>query len=148
VFVLRRATPRDAARAAAIIRAALGEHALPFEPEGRDADVASFGARADNDDLVAEIEGEICGIVSVGPHGAPGVAWISKLFVARAHRRRGIGRALLAGAEEAARARGYRAVGLRTRTLFRDAVRLYEASGYRLVSVAESPGEVVYCRAL
>lgn len=148
---IRRAAPFDAEVAAAIIAAALAEHGLPFEPTGRDADVAAFGARADHDDLVAVgDEGRAIGIVSVGPHGAPGVAWISKLFVAKSARQRGIGRALLHHAEDAARSRGFRSVGLRSRTVFRAALALYESEGYvvRDEGPRLSPGDVVYFRPL
>lgn len=59
------------------------------------------------------------------------MAWISKLFVARHARRAGVGRSLLRTAHEAARARGYRRVGLRTRVVFREAIALYTSEGYR-----------------
>ena len=146
---LRRATAADAPAAAQLIRDALAEHGLPFEPEGRDADVATFGAKEDHDDFVAE-DGRILGVVSVGPQGVEGRAWVSKLFVAREARRRGVGRALLELAHEAARARGYRDIGLRTRIIFREALALYESSGYVRPTGAATPasGDVVLFRAL
>lgn len=151
MLTLRRATPADAADAARIIAAALAEYGLPFEPKGRDADVATFGDKADHDDLVAEEEGRVIGIASVGPQGAEGVAWVSKVFVAKSARRRGAGRRLLEAAHEAARARGFRDVGLRTRLVFHEAIALYEASGYeRRDDPARvlASGDVVYYRAL
>lgn len=149
--VLRRATPADAADAARIIAAALAEYGLPFEPDGRDADVSTFGSKPDHDDLVAEHGGRVIGVASVGPQGAEGVAWISKVFVSKDARRRGAGRALLEAAHEAARARGYREVGLRTRVVFVEAIALYEAHGYtRRDGPARvlASGDVVYHRAL
>jgi putative acetyltransferase len=147
-MLIRRARPEDAGEAARIIAGALGEYGLPFEPEGRDADVASFGARPDHDDLVAEREdGTAIGVVSVGPQGALGVAWISKLFVAREGRRLGVGRALLERAHDAARARGYASVGLRTRVVFREAVALYETAGYTR-GAAAADEDLVYFRPL
>jgi putative acetyltransferase len=150
---LRHATPADAAEAARIIAEALAEYGLPFEPEGRDADVATFGAKEDHDDFVAvasEDQGRAIGVASVGPQGDEGVAWISKVFVARAARRRGAGRALLEAAHQAARARGFHTVGLRTRALFREAIALYESVGYtrREDPVVLDAGDVVYYRAL
>jgi len=149
---IRRAVRGDAAAAAAIIEAALAEHGLPFEPEGRDADVANFGTREEAHDLVAEDDGAVAGIVSVTSHENPGVAWISKLFVARQLRRRGIGRALLEAAHAAARSEGFHTVGLRTRTLFREALALYAASGYVASSDADAraleAGDVVLYRPL
>ena len=147
---VRRALPDDSVHAARIIGNALAEYQLPFEPEGRDADVASFGARPDHDDLVADDDGLVLGVASVGPQGEPGLAWVSKVFVAKEARRRGAGRALLEHVHDAARARGYREVGLRTRVIFVEAIALYEAFGYvrREDPAALSPGDVVYYRAL
>lgn len=148
--VLRVAHAGDVAHAARIIAAALAEHGLPFEPEGRDADVAMFGRRPDTDDLVAETAGTVVGVVSIGPHGDDGVAWVSKLFVDKAARGRGIGRTLLEAAHEAARRRGYAHVGLRTRRVFTEAIALYESAGYtrRGDPIAQEPGDVVYYRQL
>jgi putative acetyltransferase len=149
---VRRATAADAAVAATIIAAALAEYGLPFEPEGRDADVATFGDKAEHDDFVAEDEAtsEALGVASVGPQGDEGLAWISKVFVAKEARRRGVGRALLEAAHEAARSRGFRDVGLRTRVIFREAIALYETAGYvrRDDPAAIAPGDVVYYRRL
>jgi GNAT superfamily N-acetyltransferase len=148
---IRRATPADAPAAADIIGGALAGYGLPFEPDGRDADVRLFGARADHVDLVAETDTGPLGVASVGPHGDEGVAWVSKVFVAKEARGRGIGRALLAATHEAARARGYRRIGLRTRIIFREAIALYESEGYARVdderAVLER-GDVVYFRSL
>lgn len=148
---LRRATPADSVQAARIIGGALAEYGLPFEPEGRDADVATFGARPDHDDMVAEDDGLVLGVASVGPQGAPERAWVSKVFVAKEARRRGAGRALMEHVHDAARARGYAEIGLRTRVLFVEAIALYESFGYArrdadLAVITE--GDVVYYRAL
>lgn len=151
MVAVRRATSGHAVDAARIIAAALAEYGLTFEPEGRDADVATFGSEPEIDDLVAEDGGRILGVVSVGPQGKTGMAWLSKLFVAGDARRRGIGRTLLEAAHDAARARGFREVGLRTRAVFREAIALYEAQGYTRrdePSRVLEAGDVVYYRAL
>jgi putative acetyltransferase len=154
VLVVRRATAADAASAATIIGDALAEYGLVFDPHGRDADVATFGAKPDHDDLVIEdgAGGRVIGVASVGPQGAEGVAWVSKVFVARDARRRGAGRALMSALHDAARARGcYREIGLRTRVIFAEAIALYEAHGYTRRdgdgAVLEA-GDVVLYRAL
>jgi putative acetyltransferase len=150
MLTLRRATPADAPEAARIIGAALAEYGLPFEPDGRDADVATFGMQPDQDDVVAEEDGRILGVASVGAQGADGLAWVSKVFVSKDARRRGAGRALLEAVHTAARARGYREIGLRTRVVFVEAIALYEAFGYvrRGDPRALEPGDVVYYRPL
>lgn len=131
-MLIRRATPADASAAAAVIAGALAEFGLPFDAGdgGRDADVATFGSKRESDDFVADDGGDVLGVVSVGPHGDPGVAWISKLFVVSRARGRGVGRALLHAAHDAARGRGMREVGLRSRVVFRAALALYAAEGY------------------
>lgn len=129
-FAVRSGRADDAKEAARIIGAALGEYGLPFEPEGRDADVATFGSKPDARDFVAEMDGRVVGVASVGEHGDVGVAWVSKLFVEKQRRGLGIGRALLGAAHDAARAAGCRTVGLRTRRVFIEALRLYAAEGY------------------
>lgn len=149
-FSLRRGERADAAAAARIIAAALAEHSLPFEPEGRDADVATFGSKPDVRDLVAELDQVVVGVVSIGPHDSPGVAWLSKLFVAKSARGTGIGRALLRAAHDAAREVGFHTVALRTRTIFIEALGLYAAEGYRPLEggrVIEA-GDVVMLRSL
>jgi putative acetyltransferase len=149
--LIRRATPADVSVAVAIIEGALADYGLPFEPDGRDADVRRFGARADNDDFVGVLDGVPAGIASVGPHGDEGVAWISKVFVAKAARKQGLGRALLMATHDAARARGFSRVGLRTRRLFREAIALYESEGYTPANgdpAVFDPGDVVYFRLL
>lgn len=151
-IVIRRATTADVPAAMRIIREALAGFGLPFEPNGRDADVRFFGSRPDHDDFVAESPaGGPVGVASVGPHGEPGTAWVSKVFVDHAARRRGAGRALLRAAHAAAKARGYVRVGLRSRVVFKEAIRLYESEGYALTSgdpALLEAGDVVYFRAL
>ncbi len=147
MLTIRRATPADVADAERIITAALAEHGIAFDREGRDADIVHFGGRADHDDFVAEDDRRAVGVVSVGPHGDAGVAWISKLFVAREARRRGVGRALMDAAHDAARARGYTSVALRTYVVFASAMRLYESLGY-VRREMHSADDVVYARTL
>lgn len=150
-LVVRPATAADAASAATIIADALAEYGLPFEPDGRDADVATFGSIPEHDDLVAldAATGRAIGVASIGPQGAPGVAWVSKVFVAKHARRRGVGRALMSALHEAARERGYEEIGLRTRVVFREAIALYEAHGYAQrvdPSAVLASGDLVYYR--
>lgn len=150
-MTIRRATPEDAARAAEIVRAGLAGYGLPFDPDGRDADMLTFGRGLGGvEDFVAELDGEVMGLVSIGPQGEPGAAWLSKLFVDPTARRRGLGRALLDQARRAARAHGYRVVRLRTRTVFREAIALYESDGWVLETSdpASSPDDLIFRRSL
>ncbi|MEV6301358.1 GNAT family N-acetyltransferase [Actinoplanes sp. NPDC051861] len=68
------------------------------------------------------------------PRGVPGCAWLNDIEVFPGHRGRGLGRALLAAAEEAARAHGATALELNVFGANRTAVHLYETSGYRVTT--------------
>jgi putative acetyltransferase len=111
--------------------ATLRSYGIEPDPEGLDADVMAFGTAGDGPtaELVAEVDGKAVGSVAISPR-AEGVAWLSKLFVDVASRGHGLGRRLLARAVDEARARGYRRIDLETRTIFREAVHLYEATGW------------------
>ena len=82
-------------------------------------------------------DGTHIGVLWLGlthPHGTPDCAFIYDIEIDEAHRGAGYGRALLAAAENAVRSRGVGAVEL---NVFGDnirAIRLYETSGYRVVT--------------
>lgn len=60
-------------------------------------------------------------------------AELRRMAVARAHRKKGIGRALLAAAEAFCVKHGYRKLALSTSELQQAAAQLYQSSGYRMV---------------
>ncbi len=126
--MLRRARPSDVPAACDIVFASLRSFGITPDPRGTDADVYSFGARATHDDWVYERDGRVVGLCALEPHEDGG--WLSKLFVAADARGIGAGRALLTQAIESAKERDYARVGLRTRTVFTDAVKLYERVGF------------------
>jgi putative acetyltransferase len=108
----------------------LRSYGIEPDPEGLDADVMAFGTAGDGPVASSsEVEGKPVGSVAISPRGE-GVAWLSKLFVDASSRGRGLGRALLARAVEEGRARGYLRIDLETRSIFREAVQLYEATGW------------------
>lgn len=81
--------------------------------------------------LVGEVDGRPVGTVSVNTQDAiPGFAVLSALEVAPALRNRGIGAALIARVEAAARALGRRGVSLDVGIENDNARRLYERVGY------------------
>ena len=71
---------------------------------------------------------------------APGVAELKRMYVSPAARGRGVARALLAHLEDLARARAYHTMRLEAGAQQPEALRLYEAAGYRHVT----PGWGVY----
>jgi GNAT superfamily N-acetyltransferase len=60
----------------------------------------------------------------------PGVAELKRMFVRRPHRGRSLGRALLTGLEERARAANIRVMRLETASLLTEAIALYRSAGY------------------
>ncbi|MEJ5946249.1 GNAT family N-acetyltransferase [Pseudokineococcus basanitobsidens] len=72
-----------------------------------------------------------CAVVAPLLAAGPGVGELKRLFVPASARRRGVATALLAAAQEAARARGLRGLRLVTGTLQPEAIALYEREGWQ-----------------
>jgi ribosomal protein S18 acetylase RimI-like enzyme len=85
--------------------------------------------------LVAELDGRLAGYIRLRPVTPlpenAHVLGIVGLAVAQAARRRGVGSALLAAAEQLARARGSRKLSLRVLSTNEAAMCLYERLGFR-----------------
>lgn len=79
--------------------------------------------------LVGLLEDRLVGTVMAGYDGHRG--WINYLAVAPAHRRQGIGRALLGAAEDALRALGCPKINLQVRRTNREVAAFYQAVGFR-----------------
>jgi putative acetyltransferase len=77
-------------------------------------------------------DARVVGMVGV-ERNADDAGELRRMAVEKTHRRKGIGRALLATAEAFCRESGYRRIVLSTSELQVAARRLYESSGYRLV---------------
>jgi ribosomal protein S18 acetylase RimI-like enzyme len=88
--------------------------------------------------VMAEIDGVPVGtgaLVAEGPGGR-----LVRISLAPAHRRRGVGRALVAHLVRAARARGWLQVLVETNDDWHDAIALYQRYGFR--EYARAAGEV------
>jgi ribosomal protein S18 acetylase RimI-like enzyme len=122
---VRPATLADAPRANAILYASLRDYGI-----APDRGEVAFTLRKPAFDLVAQIDEDIVGFASMRPDGADR-GWISKLFVDAEYRGRGAGKLLLAELVTEARGRGWRRLRLSTRSVFREAIALYESSGWK-----------------
>ena len=78
--------------------------------------------------LVAEADGRIVGAVMAGYEGHRG--WINYLAVDPARRRGGLGRKLMAEAEQRLRAAGCPKINLQVRTSNRDVIAFYQRIGF------------------
>jgi ribosomal protein S18 acetylase RimI-like enzyme len=90
--------------------------------------------------FVAELAGEVVGVVALAAPGAPGravaraeEAELSRLVVSASARRLGIGRALADRCHEQAKAASWSAIALWSRRYQTAAHRLYESLGYERV---------------
>ncbi len=71
----------------------------------------------------------MCGVSCSAPRGE-NEGWVSKVFVDARFRRRGAAKLLMADIVREGRARGYARLSLKTRTIFREAIALYEGSSW------------------
>lgn len=137
-ILIRPASDTDGDAIAELIESAFSEYegclfdrALEF-PE-LDAIASHFAAR-EGIIWVAESAGAVIGSLAIAPTrdmDAPtGGLEITKVYVARAARRRGVARALFETAHDEARRRGAPEIRLWTDTKFLDAHRFYERCGF------------------
>ncbi|WP_157080193.1 GNAT family N-acetyltransferase [Thermobifida cellulosilytica] len=98
-----------------------------------------FASASPADVLVAELDGRVAGYARVTPYlplpSAAHVQQLAALAVAPAAQRRGVGRALLAGARDLAVRRGARVLLLRVLSSNPGAIALYRSVGYRVEGV-------------
>lgn len=129
--VIRDAVAGDRDAAKAIAAAGMREFDIVPDFEGLDRALGGIGApRAGRAfDLVAEVDGRICGslIVSLAGHGT---GKLNGFYIDPSVRGRGIGRKLLATAVARARQMGLGELTLETWGKMRAAVALYEATGW------------------
>ena len=133
-FQIRFWQPSDRAAAAEVIRVALQEYGLGWEPEGADRDVLEVEAdylQKDGEFWVVEQDRQIVGTSAYYPieRGERAVE-IRKMYLSRAVRGQGLGKFLLQELERAIAVRGYRQIWIETASVLAEAVQLYESSGY------------------
>ncbi|MFM2430420.1 MAG: hypothetical protein RLZZ511_1633 [Cyanobacteriota bacterium] len=134
-FLIRSWEPRDREAAAEVIRVALAEYGLGWEPIGADADVlqieTAYWAKG-GQFWVVEQAGEIVGTAAFYPidRGNRAVE-IRKMYLRADVRGQGLGRYLLTQLEQTIAAEGYQQIWVETASVLREAVQLYETSGYQ-----------------
>jgi ribosomal protein S18 acetylase RimI-like enzyme len=127
--LIRKATAADRAAVAGIVAAAYAHYPalIGVRPMPMDEDYGEVIDRGDT--WVEEREGAVVGVLVLAAE--PGSLLIENVAVEPARQGEGIGRSLLAHAEEEARARGIDAVRLYTNVKMVDNIDLYRRLGYR-----------------
>ena len=133
-LTIRAWTPDDRERAAAIIRDTLVEYGLPWEPSGADKDVLeveAFYTAVGGEFWVIEQQGQVVGTGAYYPvergHNA---VEIRKMYLSPTVRGKGLGKFLLQQLEDAIANRGFSEIWIETASVLKEAVKLYESSGY------------------
>lgn len=135
-------TTNDAAAVAALVRAAFAAQSVPTDPPASALRLTAADVRAHlaagGGGMVVEAEGVM--VASIMWSEEDGGLYIARLAVTPASRRRGHARALLAVAEETARAAGMPRVHLGTRLALADNRRLFAEAGFVEVARHAHPG--------
>jgi GNAT superfamily N-acetyltransferase len=139
-FHVRDALPEDGRPARRLVFDILAEYGIPADPDDSDADVMEFGTPPEGVvHLVAEMNGDLVGSGILTPT-SDGRVKLSKLFLRSDHRGKGYGRRMLEEVISRARRDGHREVYLRTRAVYKEAVGLYEATGWHRGPDQPPPG--------
>jgi putative acetyltransferase len=134
-FTIRPWEVADRQAIAEVIGTVLAEYGLGWEPEGADRDVLEI------EKYYLETGGEFWTLLnavdqvigSAGYHPisrSVGAVEIRKMYLLGAYRGQGLGRYVLGQLEETIRSRGFREIWIETASVLKEAVQLYEKSGY------------------
>jgi putative acetyltransferase len=141
-FLIRTWTPNYREAAAAVIRDALAEYGLSWEPSGADRDVLEVEASyiaVGGEFWVIEQQGQVVGTGAYYPveRGEKAVE-IRKMYLSPAVRGKGLGKYLLQELEKAIANRGFQEIWIETASVLKEAVKLYESSGYQPATGVET----------
>lgn len=130
-ITIRPFEPRDQRRARQLILDGLAEHFSQIDPTLNSdlTDIEMSYLSGGSVFLVAILDSEIVGTGALITE-SQNTARIVRVSVARAHRRRGVGRKLTSALLAAARDRGFAAVVVETNDDWLGALKLYQASGF------------------
>ncbi len=141
-YLIRSWQPGDRAAAAALIAQVLTEYCLTCEPTDSDRDALEVEAcywETGGEFWVVEKAGELVGTAGYRPtpRGDRAVE-LRKMYLLPQARGQGLGRYLLSQLESAIQQRGFDQIWLETASVLKEAVGLYEASGYEPASGVET----------
>ena len=139
-FVVRSWQSGDRVSAAAVIETVLAEYGLGWEPEGADADVVKVEECYGNGEFwVVELNGGVVGTAAYYPiDRAENAVEIRKMYLLPIARGKGLGRFLLNALEAVMIQKGFAEIWIETASVLREAVILYERSGYEAATGVET----------
>jgi putative acetyltransferase len=145
-FLIRDWQPTDRQAAADVIATVLAEYGLGWEPEGADQDVLAVeaaylqvGGAFWVVERVGKLAGEIVGTAAFYPiERGQNAVEIRKMYLQDSVRGQGLGRWLLTQLEATIRDRGYQEIWIETASVLKEAVILYERSGYQPTTGVET----------
>ena len=141
-YLIRSWQPGDRDAAAALIAQVLAEYCLTCEPTDSDRDALEVEAcywETGGEFWVVEKAGELAGTAGYRPtpRGDRAVE-LRKMYLLPQARGQGLGRHLLSQLESVIQQRGFDQIWLETASVLKEAVGLYEASGYEAASGVET----------
>lgn len=142
-FLIRDWQESDRANAAEVIHSVLTEYGLPWLPTAADRDVIQveyFYLSTGGEFWVVEKQEKIVGTAAYYPikRGEKAVE-IRKMYLLPEVRGQGLGKYLLAQLEKVIGNKGFREIWIETASVLKEAVKLYESSGYQPASGVETP---------
>lgn len=141
-FLIRDWQPSDREIAANLIFSVLTEYGLECEPVGADTDVLRVEEaywQTGGEFWIVERDGQIVGTAGYYPiDRAPKAVEIRKMYLLPAARGQGLGRFLLKKLEDAIATKGFEQIWIETASVLKEAVKLYEGSGYEPTTGVET----------
>ncbi len=131
-FAVRSWQPNDRTAAAGVIAQVLAEYGLGWEPEGADRDVLQVEEYYQGGEFwVVTLEGKVVGTAAYYPiDRSENAVEIRKMYLLPEVRDRGLGRFLLNALESVIIQKGFAEIWIETASVLKEAVILYEKSGY------------------
>jgi len=141
-FLIRDWEPGDRITAAEVIGSVLSEYGLPWEPRGADRDVVdveTFYQTVGGEFWVVEYQGKVVGTSAYYPvERGENAVEIRKMYLLPEFRGKGIGKFLLQQLEETIANRGFQQIWIETASALKEAIQLYENSGYQPTTGVET----------
>ena len=152
-FLIRDWQPRYRTAAADIISIVLAEYGIIFEPTGADIDVLeieTYYQETGGEFWVVEQDGKLVGTAAYYPvKRTEKAVEIRKMYLLPAVRGKGLGKYLLKQLETAIATRGFQEIWIETASILKEAVKLYESSGYQPTTGIETKRcDLIYIKSI